>query len=435
MKQQKILHKITGFFLTAMLFYSLFAVPVFAQSGQNNRSYSVFRGVVLDSTDRHPLVFASVFVEGTNIGTVTNSDGKFLIKIPGKYKNNRLGISMMGYKTRYLSPEHPVFVKNKILLKPASINIKEVVIRDMDPLHLLKAARDKVPENFSCSPMMMTGFYREWIKKNNSYVSLGEAILDIYKASYDNPVDFDRVKMYKGRKGKTAKRMDTLLVKFQGGPLIITQLDIAKNPGDLLSEEMIYYYDFSPAGIVSVDGRETYKINFSEKEYVEIPLYEGTIYLDMKTLAFVGAEIRIPRDRLDAFAKYMIKKKPPSLKAKLLGANYLIQYRKVGDKWYLNYVRSETKYRFKWKKRLFSSVYTIVSETAVTDADTTKIKKPRYRERLKVNDIFSEKVGNFEDTDFWGADNIIEPDQSIQKAIKKIKRKLKKKQHALELQE
>ncbi len=427
MKSISSVFKISVFVVVWIFFQSLFTGTILAQTGQNNNNYHVYKGIVLDSAGKHPLVFASVFVEGTNIGTVTNPDGRFLIKIPDKFSNKKLGISMMGYRTRYLNPEKLRFVKNRILLKPATINIKEVVIRDLGPLQLLMAAREKVPQNYSDSPMMMTGFYREWIKKNNNYVSLGEAILDIYKASYDNPVDFDRVKIYKGRKGKTAKRMDTLLVKFQGGPLIMTQLDFAKNPGDILSEEMIYYYDFSFDGIVSIDGRETYKINFHEKNYVDIPLYEGTIYVDVKSLAFAGAEIRIPNDRLDAFARYMIRKKPAGLKAKLLSANYLIQYRKVKNKWYPNYVRSETRYRFKWKKRLFSSVYTIVSETAVTDVDTTKIEKPRYRERLKTNDFFSEKVGNFEDINFWGADNIIEPDQSIQKAIKKIERKLRKK--------
>lgn len=401
---------------------------LYAQQTLTNQLFTAVKGEVVDSLSHKPLVFASVFVEGTNIGTVTNTDGRFLIKIPEQDVGKRLGFSIIGYKTSYLFPTQLRGKKNKIFLRPATLALPELVVREIDPLQLARAARDQVPENFSDKPMMLTGFYREWIQKNRNYVSLGEAVLDIYKAAYNSPLAYDRIKIYKGRKGKIAKRMDTLLVKFQGGPLMMSYLDLAKNPGDILSEEMIYNYNFLFDGIVMIDGREAYKIDFREKKQTEIPLYNGTLYIDVKSKAIVGVKMDIPSDRLDESEKYMIKKKPLRLKASLLHANYLVKYRKIGAHWYLNYVRSEIQYRFKWKQRLFSSVYTIVSETAITNRDTVSVKKPKYRERLKTNDIFSDKVGDFEDVNFWGVNNIIEPNQSIRKAIKKISRKLRKKQ-------
>jgi hypothetical protein len=410
------------FLLPAVIMLS--ALNVFAQQNTEHFEYTALRGVVLDSTTKEPLIFASVFIKGTNLGTVSNSNGKFLIKIPGKYAGNTIGISMIGYKTKYLLPSDFNKINNKILLQPEVIPMPEVVIRELVPIQLVMAARDKIDENYSNKPVMMTGFYREWIKKRKQYMEVGEAVLNIYKAAYDDMSDFDKVSVYKGRKGKTAKRMDTLLVKIQGGPLTFSYLDIVKRPADILSEDMIYNYDFYLDDILMVDGRETYKIDFKEKENVQVPLYDGKIFIDVKSLAIVALEFKIPDDRLQASVKYLIKKKPFNLKVDLLGANYMTKYREINGKWYLNYVRAETRYRFKWKKRLFSSLYTIASETAITDIDTMHVEKPKYRNRIKTNYIFSDKISDLEDVDFWGADNIIEPEESIRKAIQKISRKL-----------
>jgi len=39
--------------------------------------------------------------------------------------------------------------------------------------------------------------------------------------------------------------------------------------------------------------------------------------------------------------------------------------------------------------------------------------------------VFSEKVTAFTDSEFWGDYNVIEPDQSIESAIRRLSRKLK----------
>ena len=116
MKSISSVFKISVFVVVWIFFQSFINETILAQTGQNNNNYHVYKGIVLDSAGKHPLVFASVFVEETNIGTVTNPDGRFLIKIPDKFSGNNLGISMMGYRTRYLNPEKLRFVKNRILL-------------------------------------------------------------------------------------------------------------------------------------------------------------------------------------------------------------------------------------------------------------------------------------------------------------------------------
>jgi hypothetical protein len=66
-----------------------------------------------------------------------------------------------------------------------------------------------------------------------------------------------------------------------------------------------------------------------------------------------------------------------------------------------------------------------MAEIAVTDRTEQEVAKFAGKEKIKYSDIFSEKVSSFSDPEFWGDYNVIEPDQSIESAIRKLSRKLK----------
>jgi len=417
-------------FLTILLFFSLSVkADSPAKAATDSTQYIAVQGTVINSETHHPVVFASIFIEGSRIGTVSNSNGKFLIKIPIKYSAKKLGFSSIGYKTNFVPVAHLNKVSNKVYLTPAIIPIKEVVIRHLDPIHLLAAAVDKIPENYAGQPVMMIGFYRESIRKNKRYLSVAEAVLNIYKSAYGrNNISNDRVTIYKGRKAQYAKNRDTLAIKFQGGPLSLSYLDIVKNNGDILTKSMYPYYNYNIDGIIMMNNRETYVISFDQKDTVQLPLFKGKIYLDAQDLAVAGLKVEVSPRQIEKALSYVIRKKPAGLKAQLLGVHIMVKYRKIGNKWYLNYLRNETDLKFKWKKKLFHSDYTITAETAITNIDTRNVVKPKYSERFKPNEIFSEKVSNFTDPNFWGASNVIEPEVSIQTAFKRISRKIKRRE-------
>jgi hypothetical protein len=106
--------------------------------------------------------------------------------------------------------------------------------------------------------------------------------------------------------------------------------------------------------------------------------------------------------------------------------SYLVSYKEQNGKFYLSYVRVDLKFRCDWKKRLFKNYYTVMSEVAITDRHEDNITRFANQEVFKSNMVFAEKVTNFTDSDFWGEYNIIEPDESIESAIKKLSRSMKK---------
>src|ERR1700755_124336 len=89
--------KVFFFFFSALLA----AGASFAQTGNTPATAPApvtLSGTVTDSATRQPLAGVSVFLNSTSIGTTTQADGTFVLKIPlGKYQ---LVISAIGYETR-----------------------------------------------------------------------------------------------------------------------------------------------------------------------------------------------------------------------------------------------------------------------------------------------------------------------------------------------
>ena len=67
------------------------------------------------------------------------------------------------------------------------------------------------------------------------------------------------------------------------------------------------------------------------------------------------------------------------------------------------------------------------AEMAVTDwKKNTAGESLSAKDRIKKSIILSDEAVGFSDPDFWGEYNIIEPEKSIESAIKKIQRQLKR---------
>jgi hypothetical protein len=66
-----------------------------------------------------------------------------------------------------------------------------------------------------------------------------------------------------------------------------------------------------------------------------------------------------------------------------------------------------------------------MSEIAITDRTNQEVIKFAYKDKMKYSDVFSDKVTAFADPEFWGEYNVIEPDQSIESAIRRLARKVK----------
>jgi hypothetical protein len=397
------------------------------KKADQQQTYLTLKGKVVDSESGSPLVFATVAVMESNVAIITNIDGEFTLKIGEVLTSKNLEISYIGYKNKVvpISSLRDNGYKNVISMEVAPIPIKEIIVKPLDPVEIVEKCIGRLGKNYASEPNLMTAFYRETIRKNRTYVSIGEAVVEIFKAPYNSDLRYDAARIYKGRKSTDVEKMDTVLFKLQGGTTSVLQLDIAKNSELVLTLDAMKYYDYSIGTIIEIDGRPHYGIEFIQKPSADIPLFMGTLYIDMDSYALTEAEFGFNLSDKAAAQSIFIRKKPLGMEVTPEVATYRTKYREQDGKWYFEYSRAEVKFKVDWKKKLFNTYYTTMSEIAVTDRTAEEVIKFAGKDKLRYTDVFSDKVSAFADPDFWGDYNVIEPDQSIESAIRRLSRKLK----------
>lgn len=389
--------------------------------------FTTYRGKVVDSESGVPLIFATVTVQETNIATVTNIDGEFVIKVPTENTSKGLEISYIGYTNKvvlFTELRNNGF-RNTISVTSARIPLQEITIKPVSPQEIVERAIANINTNYTGVPNLMTAFYRETIKKSRNYVAIGEAVVEVFKAPYNADFRLDAIRIYKGRKGADVSKMDTVLFKLQGGPVTSLQLDLIKNPETVLTRESMEYYDYKMTNIVMIDDNPHYIVEFQQKPDIEMPLFLGRMFIDTRSYAIKEVEFSLNLEDIEQASALFIRKKPLGMDVTPEVASYRVTYRETDGKWYFAYSRAEVKFKVSWKKKLFNTNYTTMSEIAITDRTTEEVIKFAGRERIRYTDVFSDQVTAFTDPEFWGDYNVIEPDQSIESAIRRLSRRLR----------
>ncbi len=396
---------------------------------KDNTHYTTVSGVVKDKRSKKKLEFVSISVPGTSVGTITNSDGEFTLKVKDSLEAKFVEISHIGY-ANYQIPLTGQDIENTTVLLAANTRLlDEVVVNTMDPVNLVQSAIRKKGDNYSHEATLLTGFYRETVQKRRNFINISEAIIDIYKTSYDNEfsgVDLDRVQVFKGRQLLSIKPSDTLAVKFQGGPTLSTYADIVKNPDLILDMETLSFYKFKMEDPAMINERLHYVVSFVPQVVLPYALYYGKLYIDKQSLAFSRAEFSLSMDNRNKVTQAILRKKPYKLQFKPEEVSFLVTYNLRDGRSYLNYIRNTVRFKCDWKKKwIFSTGYTIVSEMVVTDGKAGKVNNIPSKLAFKQDQSLSDKVNNFYDENFWEDYNIIEPTESLENAVNKLRKQYK----------
>lgn len=402
------------------------AFTYFQDSNQDNTNYNEYKGYILDNENNRPLVSASITVNETNISTVTNDEGKFSLKVPKDMADGKITASYLGYRDKVIMLSKFNGKELKIKLDISVTELSEVNIDPKDPNALIREVIKRKGSNYLNENSIMTAFYRETIKKRRSYVSLSEAVVDVYKNPYES-TKTDIIKLFKARKSADYKKLDTLTLKLQGGPTSTLYIDVMKNPEILFTENMTDTYIFSFDKSTKIHDQYIYVLDFKQRPYIKEPLYYGKLYIDAETLAMTKAVFSLNMENKEEVSKMFVRKKPKKAKVYPTQASYTIDYRQKDGKWYYGYGKIDLVVKINWKKKLFNSVYKLNVEMAVTDwKKNINNETVKPRDQLKSSVVISDEASGFSDPVFWGEYNVIEPEKSIESAIKKIKRQLRK---------
>jgi hypothetical protein len=130
------------------------------------RAQVTVRGNVSDANTRQPIPFANIVVVGSQMGTVSDIDGRFELNV--KHLPARLQISYVGYETKIIElnkETHNLLV----WLTPKSIELPELTIKaGENPAH--RIIRKAVEMRQRNNPEQLNSF--EYISYNKLYFTI-----------------------------------------------------------------------------------------------------------------------------------------------------------------------------------------------------------------------------------------------------------------------
>lgn len=436
---------------------------------------------IVDFSTLLPLENASIYIENTTIGTISNSDGKFVLLVPEKFKNDSLIISSIGYKSF------------KSIISDFDTTMEVFLVEDIAPLDeiilvaeprpklgndIVLKAIDKLPINLPEEPYLQKGFLRHKERNNKEYKWLIESALTLYDSSYASGAKNNlRINIDEVRKSYDLREVDSLYsytsyLKYNArninlksknlirdtieteslvkairwndrrvnglGNLFKGKLNLVRNSNmseALFGEKMLNNHQFDLDTILVDEGRKIYKIKISKSnEYIGLNtenIYNegfeghGWIYIYWDNYAIKKIEYEL------VAASNAQKSRSKSLFNTLVNHKLVMTYMEYDGKMYPSYIYYESpklvnigdrssekdKSNSELVEKKDEQFYTTIQEILFTEI----IQDPEIiNQRLQnewSEDIFSAKPYN---SDFWKNYNVLLESEEEEKLIQDL---------------
>jgi hypothetical protein len=394
------------------------------------------RGVVRDRATQAALASASVVLKGSTLGTVTNAEGVFSLKIPTDLATRSLVISHLGYQTvdRFIDQKgEPAW---QLELEPAAQVLNEVVIHKQTGRSLLDEALSRIAQNYDTTAIRYTYYLRDETWRDAEPIQALEAVHQAYEGSSVGP-PVRQVRLVKGRKSRRYAVYQQILSTFPHltgfdiglNANVVFDLDWVRQRPDksLLGAKGLEQHQFELLGLSQYEGREVYVMAFDQKDrYRNRALMKGKIYLDSQSLAFVRIEAALSPKGI-RHASFLGASRPV---AQLLGFGrctvegqaIVMTYRPVGSKWYLSTVENSGSLKLLKSKRNYQAQVQHRGKLVVTDFQREDAVPFEDDQLMQPTDLMYRRFGKY-DASFWKEQNIIEPDPKFEASFSAIEQR------------
>ncbi|WP_054851746.1 carboxypeptidase-like regulatory domain-containing protein [Olleya sp. ITB9] len=369
---------------TVIIILLLFGCFSFGQTELKNK--------VVDFMTMMPIENASVYVQNTTIGTITNADGKFVLLVPKEFENDSIVVSSIGFKSFKTTVDQ--FDNDfDILLEEDVASLDEILIvaenRPKTGNDIVLRALEKLQDNLPEQPYLQKGFLRhkernkkqfKWLVESaitlyddSSYVSGGKDNIKInvdqVRKSYDQrdvdslfsystylkynanvnlrPKNLRRDTIKKESLIKSIKWNDTRVNGLEN--LFKGKLNLVRNsksPNALFGDNILKTHQFKLDTILVDNERKIYKIQINKSEdfvglntkgiYNEGYIAGGWIYIYWDNFAVKKIEYQ-----LKAGSKAQ-KSRSKTLFDTQINHKLVISYTEYQDRMYPNYIYYET---------------------------------------------------------------------------------------------
>lgn len=398
-----------------LILLSLFTCQALSAQQDTLRLGYTVQGRVVDAQSGRALESVHVSIPGRHQATVTNADGDFTLKSDRPIPE--ILCSCLGYRSQRQKAGTDVTIR----MHRESLELKEASIISGDPKSIVLAALDRIWDTYCTEPELLECFYRETLQKRSRYTYVAEAVARLYKNRYDGSVLRDAAALEKSRILVSQRKTDTLSVKTMGGPTQAITHDVVKNRDILFAPEDLQLYQFRMETPAYIGDRLQFVIGMSPALPADYALYNCKLYIDREYLTFTRVEASLDMSDKAKATRMILVRKPLTLRFFPEEATIVLNYRLSEGKSRLEYFRSTMRFACDWRKRLFKTRYTAVNELVITDVRDQAVPIPRS-ERFRLKETLSDKAPEFQDPDFWKDYNIIEPSESLEHAIGRLRK-------------
>jgi hypothetical protein len=364
---------------------------------------AMLRGRVLDAETHQPIPNAQVGVANNRIGTNTNEDGRFALSIPPAYAQERLTVALLGYKnySQALPPLPASELRIELKISPAALGEVQV---SGSVLGIVREAVARIPQNYPVRPTRLEGFFRESDKElaKDQYRYLGEAVLKVFKAPYTQPKNDGEIVIEQSRKVDFSNQASLLQEGWMAGPFIPHRFDFVHNRLDFINEDDFKNYDYKLADLTTYNDRPVYVIEFGPKPKNNSANFQGRMYIDQQSYAFLAAEWhRTPAGIRHEFITFDSEERA-----------YRTDYQLYAGRWHLKSVWYNTVGKAMTGKRLHH-----LSEYLTTAIDTAQRPDPGYTEKAQFRDVFQQNAVRY-DSAFWKNYTTLLPPEQLRHALR-----------------
>lgn len=380
----------------------------FAALSQN----TVVRGIVKDAATNEPVVFASVGIKDSPLGTVTNEEGVFEITNP---KMNDLVISSIGYKTLKVEASALNGQNKLLLLEEENIKLEEVVISNVPIYELLQKVVSSSLAKFDKQVVLKT-YYREFVKDNDRIMKFADGLLDYYIDRTGKKVESDLIVKQNRSVQLFSKDDEEVFKDFD------SDIDVQKG--------MTIHY-FGGANYViknhdkydwhlkskSGDTSNLMVITFEPKADIEKLLLQGSITYDAETGLIYEAELGYA----PTHAQYAFTMSLFGLRYRVLNETYMSNYKLVNDHYVIANVSRAQKFRFTTKDNTLDEMVEYKSDLVVTDFSTDNFSYDK-KQLYKKKQLYRKPTSYF--NAFWVGNNAIvltEKEEATIKSLEEVK--------------
>jgi len=376
------------------------------------------KGLVLDAVSLKPLPFAQIALLNTTIGTISNEEGRFQLRVEPSGPADSLAVQYLGYRTGKFAVAGLVGGEVRLMLEPLALELAEVEVVGLTAEEVLRRVVNSIPANYGDDSILLTAFIRIQKYVGNRLAEFVEVVVENMKTGYALCSEREEMRRHDNsnlpRLVRGRVQSDTLLLKRLGDAGSMAGClscafshDLAEfHHHSVLDENLRKDYRLKMTETTGPSGRRIYRITFDQTT-ADKKLYRGELIIDGVSFALLSATMKPSFQAFDAYEKTKYRRTwyldgtpgwvagMPQLERTITWTEYAGRYRlsSIRETQWVTFTQPQTGRQFRLGFK---------TDLVVTDATSDPASLRNFKgDRTTGTNLRWDQLIRSDDADFW----------------------------------